>query len=315
MQFDPVQTIEAWGLTVLLYPGVVFAALVVLIGEWLVGTIRPLLAPRLYRGQARLYSLLQPLYTFLKLLGRQEAVRWQRSGDRPVAPSHPGESILGVVGAIAPLLALSLLPTGGNSIERQLGAVGDLLIVLLLLAVQPVANAILKLREGGIEAMNGARALGRLLAGLLPTMLLLAALVEVSGGHSLQLANLTVAPLTAQQTLVRLLAGVALIVALPWWSGLSKEQASGSAGAYAGRLLQSVALAAFWAVVILPAPGALPWAVALFIAATLFAYVAMRTIAERWAPARREGDATNLLWATTLPLAAVALILAFWTGV
>jgi hypothetical protein len=321
LQVDVWQTTGAWALTLLLYPGVVFAALVVLVGEWLVGMARPFFSPRLYRSQTRLYSPLQPLYVFLKLLGRQGAVRWQRPGDSPTAPSHPGETVLSVIGAIAPLLALALLPAGGSPIESQLGAVGDLLILLLLLAVQPVSSALLRLREGrstevGPETMNGARQLGRLLAGLLPTLLLAAALVEVSGANTLALSSLTAAPLTAQQTLVRLLAGVALLLALPWWSGWSREGAGteGSAGGYAGRVVQTVALAAFWTVIALPAPGDTPWAVALFIIGTLFAYTTFKIVSERWAPARREGEATGLLWAATLPAAALALLLALWTG-
>lgn len=315
MQSDIWQTLQAWALTLLLYPGVVYAALVALVGEWLAGTLRPLFAQRLYRTQAsaRLYSLLQPLYTFLKLLGRQEAVRWQRPDDEPTAPSHPGESLLAVIGALAPLLALILLPVAGSPLIRQIGSAGDLSILLVLLAVQPIANAVLRLREGGMATLQGARSLGRLLAGLLPTLLVVAALVEVSGARTLELAGLTAAPITAQQTLVRLLAAAALLVALPWWIGGQAAMES-SAGAYAGRLLQPVALAASWVMLVLPTPGELPWAIILFIGGTLFAYVAMKLIAERWSPTRRESDATNLLWVTTLPVAAAALVLALWTG-
>ncbi len=321
MQMDAWQTTGAWALTVLLYPGVVFATLVALLGDWLAGLVRPLFSPRLYRSQTRLYSPLQPLYTFLKLLGRQGAVRWQRPGDSPTAPSHPGETVLSVIGAIAPLLALAILPAAGSPIGSQIGAVGDLLILLLLLAVQPVSSALLRLREERStapepDATSGERRLGRLLAGLLPTLLLAAALVEVSGTNTLTLSGLTAAPLTAQQTLVRLLAGVALLLALPWWSGWSREGAGieGGAGEYAGRLFQTVALAAFWTVIALPAPGDTPWAVALFVIGTLFAYITSKIVSERWAPARRAGEATGLLWAATLPVAALALVLALWTG-
>jgi hypothetical protein len=158
--------------------------------------------------------------------------------------------------------------------------------------------------------------MGRLLAGLLPTLLVIAALVQVSGTGTIRVADLTAAPLTPQQTLVRLLAGIALLVALPWltsWRRGERDE-EGSAGMYAGRFLQTVALAAFWAVIVLPAPGEMPWAVALFVAGTLFAYVTIKVVAERWAPARREGEAANLLWAATLPLSAIALVLAFWIG-
>src|SRR5258708_6577969 len=42
LQADVLQTLQAWALTVLLYPGVAFVVLVVLVGEWAVGTVRPL---------------------------------------------------------------------------------------------------------------------------------------------------------------------------------------------------------------------------------------------------------------------------------
>jgi hypothetical protein len=310
------QTIGAWALTALVYPGLMFAIVVVLAGESIAGAVQPLLSPRPYRRRVRLSGPLQPLYVFFKLLGRRSAVRWQRPGDEPAASSHPGETVIAVIGAIAPLLALALLPAGAGLYGGVPGAPGDVLVVLLLLAVQPVSSALLRLREGGLEAMSGARHLGRLLAGLLPALLLVAALVQVSGANTLSLADLTAAPLTAQQTLVRLLAGVTLLVVLPWWSGRGEEQEviEGSAGAYAGRLVEKVALAAFWAAIVLPAPGDLPWAIALFVIGTLFAYVTTKIIAGRWVPTRREGDAANLLWAATLPAAALALVLAFWVG-
>ena len=316
MQADIWQTVQAWLLTLLLYPGALFAVLMVLVGEWLASTLRPLFSPRLFRGQARLYSFLQPLYTFLKLLGRQGAVRWQRPDDSPTASSHPGETLLAVVGAIAPLLVLALLPVGGTRIGQIRGPVGDLPTVLLLLAVQPVTRAVLRLREGGMEALAGARDLGRLRVGLLPTLVAVATLVQVSGSNTTRLADLTAAPLTAQQTLVRVLAGGVLVVALPWLTGwrTGKGGEEGSAGMYAGRFLQTVAVAAFWAVIVLPAPGEMPWAVAFFVVGTLFAYVTIKSLAQGWAPARREGEAANLLWAATLPLSAIALVLAFWTG-
>jgi hypothetical protein len=295
---------------------VVFAVLAALAGEWLAGMARPFLSARVYRTSTRIYSPLHPLFTFLKLLGRQGAARWQRPGDSPTTATHPGETVLSVLGAIAPILALVLLPVAGSPIGNRLGAVGDILVLLLLLAIHPLSGALLQLREGGSEATSGARDLGRLLAGVLPVLLIVAALVQVSGTNTLSLASLTAAPLTPQQTLVRLLAGFALLLGLPWWSGLNRGQAGieGSAGAYIGRFFQAVALAAFWAVIVLPAPGDITWAVILFVFGTLFSYVTFKMVSELWAPARRQAESTSLLWAATLPAAALALILALWIG-
>jgi hypothetical protein len=312
VQTDVVQSLEAWTLAVLLLPGVVSVILIALAGEWLVGTLRPLFSPRLYRGQPRLYSFVEPLYTFLKLLGRQGAVRWQRPDDRPMAPAHPGESTLAVIGALAPLLALTLLPLRFSPLARDFDGVGDLVTVLLLLAVQPVTWAVLQLREGGTSGVRGAQDIGRLLTGLLPTLLIVAALVEVSGTHTLRISGLLAAPETPQQTVVRLLAGVALLIALPWWIGGSRIQDHGqwSAAAYAGRFVQTVALAGFWTMLVLPAPGELAWAAFLAGVGTLAAYAAIRIISERWAPARRESQSATLVWATAVPAAVVAL----WTN-
>lgn len=303
----------------LIYPGVGFAVALALLGEWTAGIARPLFVPRLYHVRTRPYSFFEPLYTFLKLLGRQAGQGPVPATGRPAfripQSVQPGENALAAVGAVAPVLALCLLPLGGNPVTHNPGPAGDLLTIALLLAMQPITRAVIRLRAGGLAALQGTRDLGRLLAGLLPVLLLVAALAEVSGSHSIGMAGLLFAPETAQQTVVRLLAGVALLIALPWWVGGSREPSEQlSAGAYAARFIQTVALAAFWAALALPAPGELFWAVLVSITGTLFAYAALRIISERWAPARREAEASNLLWATTLPVAALALILALWVG-
>ena len=316
MQPDFVQTTVAWLLTVLFYPGLVFALLLVLLGEWAVALVQPALSPRPYRSQARLYSLLEPLYGFLRLLGRREPVRWQRPGDPPVAPAHPGEGALALVGGIAPVLAMCLLPLRGTPIGNALDPGGDLVAVLLLLAVQPLVWAALQLREGGLAALRGAQDVGRLLVGLLPALVIVAALVEVSGSGTLSVPGLLLAPETPQQTFVRVLAGAGLLLALPWWTtwgrGANAEQ--WGAGAYVGRYLQTAAVAVLWTVLVLPAPGEVAWAVAVSVLGTLFAYVAIRLVAERWMPARREADAAGLAWAAALPIAGLAFALAFWPG-
>jgi protein-S-isoprenylcysteine O-methyltransferase Ste14 len=81
------------------------------------------------------------------------------------------------------------------------------------------------------------------------------------------------------------------------------------AAAYAGRLFQGVALAVLWSVLVLPAVGDRAWAIALLVLGTALVLVAMRLLGERWWPTRRAGDAANLVWAVTLPVAGVALVL------
>jgi len=159
--------------------------------------------------------------------------------------------------------------------------------------------------------MRGGRDIGRVLTGLLPILASVAALVEVPGSGSLRLVGLTAAPETAVQTLVRLLAGAALLVALPWWLDWrgAHAEAHESAATFAGTFLQRAALAAFWAIAITPAPGDLAWAIAVTVGISLVAYVAMRLISERWAAGMREQEAARLVWATSLPVAVLALIL------
>jgi hypothetical protein len=313
---DPeiLQTLQAWVLTALVYPGLLFGVFLSLAGEWLLELLRPSITPRLYRpsGRSPRHSLLQPVYNFMKLAGRREPVD-------PVVPVRgAARSLAGIVtpvGAVAPVLALSLMPFPGSPLAREIGPPGDLLLILGLLAVQPVCRAILVAGAGGLAFLRGAQDLGRLIVGLFPILFALAALVEASGTRSLLVAGLLAAPDTEWQFLVRLLAGVALIVALPWWLQHRGEGSGDSAGAYAGYLLQRVALAGLWSLLVLPAPGQLPWALAVSIGGALFAYIAMHVVAERWAQGRRERDAAGLVWATALPVAFVALVAAIWSGV
>jgi hypothetical protein len=315
LQPDVVETIQAWLLAVLLYPGLLFGVLVALAGEWLYGTLRSLFAPRMYRSQARPAHLLQPARDFLKLAGRRRSAPLLPSGSPP-ASAPLFEGIASVACALALVLALALLPLPGSPLAGDGFQASDLFVVLALLAVQPVLRALIRLRSGGLEQLRGAQDIGRLLTGLVPALLAVAALVEVSGSQSLRLTYLTAAPETPQQTVVRLLAGAALLVALPWWldGRHSPLSAHDSAGAHAGRLLQTVALAAFWVVLALPLPGQLAWAGVVVIGGSLLAYAALRIISERWALARREKDAANLVWASALPVAALAFVVAFWAS-
>jgi hypothetical protein len=322
MQTDISLNLGTWALALLLYPGVGFVLAVALLGEWVVGIVRPALSPRLYRRRPRLYGALEPLYSFVRLLGRKEAVRWQGPDEGEAQSVHPVESVLSVTGAIAPVLALCLLPLGGNPLVRDLGIVGDLFTILALLAVQPLTWVVLRAREASLGALAGGQAVGRLLTGLVPVLVLVVALLEVSGNDTLSTSGLLAAPETLQQTFVRLLAAPALLVALPWWVGKGRDGRAPewSAGALAGWYAQTVALAALWVIMVLPTVGdpstgsgqALAWSVILPVVGTLAAYAAIRLVSERWMPARRESEAANLVWVTMLPVAVLALVLAVW---
>lgn len=318
MQPDVLTTLQAWAVSALLYPGLLFGVLLALAGEWLSAGLRNLLTPRTYRTAARPYAILQPLYNYLKLAGREPDPSLLPVRDPAHASGSAGSlyrSGLAAVGAAAPVLALMLLPFPVDSALRRAGVPGDLILVTVLLTVYPLCRAASRLGEGGAEALRGAQDLGGLVTGLVPVLLSMSALVEVSASHSLKIGALTAAPETAAQTTVRVLAGVALFVALPWWSrGRGRDLPAGSAGAYAGMLLQRAALAGVWAALVLPAPGELPWALVVYIGGSLLAYAGMSILSERWAPAARERDAARLAWVAAMPAALFALVSALWWG-
>ncbi len=316
MQSDLTTNLTAWAFALFVYPGFLFALALALVGVWLAGVLHPLFTPRLYRGRARVGGLLDPLLTLLKLLARKDAVRWQAptsstSGDTSLSP-HPAESMLTLVGAIAPLLALTLMPVTGNPVIQVLGVHGDLFLVLALLAAYPLASAAAQARGASLSAFDGAQAAGALITGLIPTLILVAALVQVASAPSLNLDGLLAAPQTPEQTFVRLLAGMGLLVALPWWLGRRPSHHTNSGmgvGMLAGGLFQSAALSVLWSILVLPTTDDISWSLVILVAGALFALVAMRLIGDRWWPTRRTADAANLVWAATLPVAALALVL------
>jgi hypothetical protein len=299
-------TLEQWLLALLFYPGLLFGLLFAMSGEWLVAVVRPLLSRQRTRLPVSRYSFQQPAYDILKLAGRE----------RGTTPGSGATNVLGLLATLGPLLALALLPLPGNPTASGPDSVSsDIVTVLALLSVQPLAVAALRLREGGLAALKGAQELGRLLTGLLPTLLVIAALVEVLGNRSLRLAELGAAPETAAQTLVRLLAGGVLLVALPWWCGREAGAGGESAGLYVGRLLQQVALSVLWALLVLPVPGALTWAIAVLVGGALLAYVAMRLLPERLWHGRSERGAASVVWSAAVPLSVLALAIGLWWGV
>src|SRR5687768_12014908 len=301
------ENIQAWALALLVYPGLLFAVLLALLTEWLYPPIRQLIA-RTPRAQSRQRPIIYPLSNFLKLAGRRGSAGWPGSAEMPVPGKSVIESVLGVACALAPLMVLITLPLPLSPL-LAVGQSGDLFLVMVLISIQPLAGALLDVRAGGTAALRGAQHMGRLLTGLLPALLSVAALVEVTGAGSIRIAALSAAPETGAQLLVRFLSGGVLLLALPWWRHSADGTANrGGAGAYAGQFLQRVALAAFWSLLILPAPGDPVWGLVLYTLGTLAAAIAMRFISERLLPARRERDRANFVWTTAVPVAVVALL-------
>lgn len=330
MQLDFLTNLAAWGFALLVYPGLLFAVLLALAGQWLAGLIAPLFMPKLYRQRTRVGSFFGSILLISKLLGRKTAARWQ--SDLPASAStadpssHLAENMLVLAGAIASLLALALMPMSGNSVTQQLGVSSNLFVILALLAVYPLVSVAVQARAGGLSGMSAIQSVGALLTGLLPTLLIVVALMQVAGSHTLSITNLLAAPTTPQQTFVRVLAGVALLLALPWWLGTpslrrtggvgtgSGETGSVGAGLLVGRLVQTTALCVFWSLLVLPMPGDAVWSYVLPVAGTLFACVVSRLLSDLWVPARRPSEAANLAWATTLPVAILAFLLGLLTN-
>lgn len=311
MRSDTWQIVQAWAIAALVYPGLVFGIVLSLLGEWIYSAIRPSLIPRLYRVASRPKPLLAPLRSFLKLLGRVPSANPGFSGDTDRPPAGVS-AIPHLLLVIAPVLALALLPFPGNPIYSEVGAAGDLLLVTVLLALGPVSLAVLRSVSGGLDALKGGRVIGRLATGLFPALISLAALIQVQGSTTTQLSLLNAAPETGIQFLVRLLAGAALLIALPWWA--PTDTPIESAFAQAGAFLQRAALAGFWAAVVLPAPGDFTWAVVVYVGGALAAYVGMRVLAEKWAPALHPEEAARRVWFTSAPAALVAVLAALVWG-
>jgi formate hydrogenlyase subunit 4 len=299
------EVVLGWLLAVVLYPGLAFGVGLSLVGEWLFSVLNPLFARRIYRLHARPRQFAQPVHDIAKLAARRAADAGSRHSSGSAFP------LWDVPQFIAPVLALALMPLPGSPITTAAGPVGDVFLVLALLAIQPLFGALARFRVGDLLAvMSGMRAIGRLITGLIPALVAVAALVQAAGGRSLVLVDLTAAPETGGQALARLLAGAALLVALPWWLAPGDGIETGSASGYAGSLLERTALATFWSILVLPMPGDLPWWLFVTLAGALFAFVAMHVIQSRVAPTLRRADAARLAWTAALPIAALALLAA-----
>jgi NADH-quinone oxidoreductase subunit H len=108
-----------YAITLLLYPGALFA----LVAGWLLLALgRKLTAA--WRG-TQSPRLTHPIDDFLKLLGKTTSL--------PAGAASSGVRVLTFAAAIAPLLALVLMPLPGNAAAGTADTTGDLLVVLLLL--------------------------------------------------------------------------------------------------------------------------------------------------------------------------------------
>lgn len=308
MSQEVLTTLQQWLSALVLYPGLLFALLFALAGEWLASAARPLLIRQRTRLPLPRYGFFQPLYDALKLAGRQPSEQ-----ARVGVANGAGANLLGLTAFLGPLLALMLMPLPGKPFAGDATRY-DILTVLALLAVHPLVAAALRMREGGVRALEGAQGLGGLLTGLLPLLLAVAALVEVLGNRTLRLADLGVAPETAAQSLVRLLSGAVLLVALPWWNSRDSGVRGESTGLYLGHLVQSVALAVLWALLILPVPGDFIWATLVLLGGALLAYVAMRLVPERLWLGRSRRGAAGMVWSAAVPVSVIALAVGLWWG-
>jgi hypothetical protein len=108
---------------------------------------------KLYRQRTRIDSFFGPLLVVSKLLGRKTAARWQPNSAIGAPPTDPSsnhaENMLVLVGAIASLIALALMPMTGNPVTEQLGTDSNLFLILVLLAVYPLVSVSVQARTGG----------------------------------------------------------------------------------------------------------------------------------------------------------------------
>jgi formate hydrogenlyase subunit 4 len=192
-----------YAITLLLYPGGAFA----LLAGWGLLWLAWQPAAR-WRGRSSV-RLIQPARDFFKLLNKATSLP---AGAEPGA----GARLIPLLAAVAPLLALVLLPLPGNLAADSTTTSGDALAVLLLLLLPALAPIFLgNLLPSPYGRIAARRALPRL--GVLGGLLLLSTLAIVA-----QRASLSLSALTAQQThptvtsvTVDVVAGLIFLLCLP----------------------------------------------------------------------------------------------------
>ncbi|HEY7347974.1 MAG TPA: NADH-quinone oxidoreductase subunit H [Ktedonobacterales bacterium] len=190
-----------YAITILLYPGGMFALLAGWVLLWLAGS----LSAR-WRG-IRGTSLLQPARDFFKLLNKTTSL--------PIG-AETGVRLIPLLAVVAPLLALVLLPLPGNLAADSSTTSGDLLAVLFLLLLPALAPVFLgNLLASPYGRVAAQRAVRR--AALLAALLLLSALAIAAQRGSLSLALLTTPQShpSAANIILDALAGLIFLLCLP----------------------------------------------------------------------------------------------------
>ncbi len=194
--------VARYAITVLLYPGGLFA---ILAGWFLLALGEDLAARR--RG-VRAAGFRQPVYDFLKLLNKTTSL--------PAGTETAGVRLIPLVVVMAPLLALILLPLPGNLAADSPTTSGDLLAVLFLLLLPALApiflGFLIQSPYGRIAARRATRR-----AVVLIALLLLSALAIAAQRGSLSLSVLTIqqAHPSSASVVLAALAGLLFFLCLP----------------------------------------------------------------------------------------------------
>jgi len=191
-----------YAIAIFLYPGGLFA----LLSGWLLLALGERLVA-LLRGTRPLH-LTQPIYDFLKLLGKTTSL--------PKGAESTSLRVLPLLAVVTPLLALLLLPVPGNLAANTSDTSGDLLAVLFLLLLPALMPFFLGLMQASPYARLAAqRAVQRSI--LLCALMLLSALAIGAERGALSLGALAAPqshPTTAS-IIVDLAAGLLFWLCLP----------------------------------------------------------------------------------------------------
>ncbi len=190
-----------FAITILLYPGGVFA----LLAGWVVFWLSEQATAR--RSGGRRPPLRQPVQDFFKLLNKVTSLP---------AGAESAVRLIPLLAVISPLLVIVLLPLPGNLAADSASTSGDLLAVLFLLVLPALAPVVLGLVLASPYGRIAAhRTLPRI--GVLTGLLLLSTLAIAAQRGSLSLSLLAVqqSHLSVASILLDLIAGLLFLLCLP----------------------------------------------------------------------------------------------------